>query len=362
MTYASDEARWAAVAGRDRGADGAFVFGVVTTGVYCRPGCASRTPRRENVRFFAGPGEAEGAGLRPCKRCQPRGGPSAAAEAVARACALIEAAEAPPTLGQLADAAGMSPFHFHRVFKAATGLTPAAYGRARRDQRLRAELPGAGSVTAAILDAGFGSAGGAYGAGALGMTPSAYRAGAPGERISYAVADTQLGPLLVAATARGVCAIEFGEGEAELRARLAARLPGAEVAPGDGDFAATVAAVVALVEAPALGHDLPLDIRGTAFQRRVWEALAAIPPGQTASYAEVAGRVGRPGAARAVAQACAANRLAVAVPCHRVVRGDGDLSGYRWGAERKRELLRRERGQAGEESEAASREPSPEPR
>lgn len=343
MSYQTEEARWAAVAGRDRAAAGAFVFGVVTTGIYCRPGCASRTPRRENVRFFAGPDEAEGAGLRPCKRCAPRGGPAPQAEAVARACALIAASDHTPTLGQLADTAGMSPFHFHRVFKAATGLTPAAYARARRDERLREALPAAGSATAAIYEAGYGSASGVYAAAPLGMTPAAYRSGAPGERISYAVADSYLGPVVVAATVRGVCAIEFGAGADELQARLAARFPGAELMPGDEDFAATVARVVAFLEAPAAGLDLPLDIQGTAFQRRVWEALRAIPAGATASYAEVAARVGQPGAARAVAQACAANRLAVAVPCHRVVRGDGEPGGYRWGAERKRALLERER-------------------
>lgn len=342
--YATDEARWAAVAGRDRGADGAFLFGVLTTGVYCRPGCASRTPRRENVRFFATADAAEGAGLRPCKRCAPRGGPSPQAAAVARACALIDAADEPPSLGELADAAGMSPFHFHRVFKAATGLTPAAYARARRAERLRQALPAAPSVTDAIFAAGYGSASGAYDGGApLGMTPSAYRGGAAGERISFAVADSYLGPVLVAATGRGVCAIEFGEGEGELRARLAARFHGAELAPGDAAFAATVGRVVAFLEAPAAGLDLPLDIQGTAFQRRVWEALRRIPAGGTASYAEVAASVGQPGAARAVAQACAANRLAVAVPCHRVVRGDGAAGGYRWGAARKRALLERER-------------------
>jgi AraC family transcriptional regulator of adaptative response/methylated-DNA-[protein]-cysteine methyltransferase len=343
MSYTSEEARWAAVAARDRGADGAFVFGVVTTGIYCRPGCASRTPRREHVRYFAGPDEAENAGLRPCKRCGPRGGPSQAAEAVARACAVIEAAETPPTLGQLADAAGMSPFHFHRVFKAATGLTPAAYGRARREERLRTALQEAPSVTAAIYDAGYGSASGVYSGGGLGMKPSAYRSGARGERITYAVTGSPLGLLLVAATVRGICAIEFGAGEGELQARLADRFPAAELVPGDEAFAGTVAGVVALIEAPARGHELPLDIQGTAFQRRVWAALMAIPPGRTASYGAIAAQLDQPGAARAVAQACGANKLAVAVPCHRVVGGDGALGGYRWGVERKRELLRRER-------------------
>lgn len=349
MSYATEEGRWAAVADRDRGADGAFVFGVVTTGIYCRPGCASRTPRREHVRFFTGPDEAERAGLRPCKRCAPRGGPSPQDEAVARACALIEQAEAPPTLGQLADAAGMSPFHFHRVFKAATGLTPAAYARARRDARLRDGLQRADSVTAAIYDAGYGSASGAYEGAPLGMTPSAYRDGAPGEQIRYAVAESYLGPVLVAATARGICAIEFADRAEQLPARLAARFPRARLAPADAAFAATVAHVVAFIEAPAAGLDLPLDIQGTAFQQRVWAALRAIPAGATASYAEIAAGIGQPGAARAVAQACAANRLAVAVPCHRVVRGDGDLSGYRWGAARKRALLAREAAAAKDE-------------
>jgi AraC family transcriptional regulator of adaptative response/methylated-DNA-[protein]-cysteine methyltransferase len=345
MSYTTDEARWGAVAARDKGADGAFLFGVITTGIYCRPGCASRTPRRENVRFFATADEAERAGLRACKRCDPRGeaAPRPAA-AVARACAQIEAAEQPPTLGELADAAGMSPYHFHRVFKAATGVTPAAYWRARRDERLRQGLRAGGSVGAAIYEAGFGSASGAYEGAALGMTPATYRAGARGERISYAVAGSYLGPVLVAATERGVCAIEFGDDAPALRGRLAARFPGAELQEGDAAFAATVARVVAFIEAPAGGLDLPLDIQGTAFQRRVWAALRAIPAGQTASYAEVARRVGQPGAARAVAQACAANTLAVAIPCHRVLRGDGDLGGYRWGAGRKRQLLEREGG------------------
>jgi AraC family transcriptional regulator of adaptative response/methylated-DNA-[protein]-cysteine methyltransferase len=344
MSYTTDDARWGAVAARDKAAEGAFLFGVMTTGVYCRPGCASRTPRRENVRFFTTADEAERAGLRPCKRCDPQGQGSPRVAAVARACAMIEAAEAPPTLGELADAAGMSPYHFHRVFKAATGVTPAEYGRARRAERLRQGLQGAGSVGAAIYDAGFGSASGAYGGGAaLGMTPAAYRAGASGERISYAVADSYLGQVLVAATARGVCAIEFGDDAPALRARLAARFPGAELREGDEAFAAMVARVVAFIEVPAAGLDLPLDIQGTAFQRRVWAALQAIPAGATASYAEVARRVGQPGAARAVAQACAANTLAVAIPCHRVLRGDGDLGGYRWGAGRKRQLLERER-------------------
>lgn len=346
MSYANDEARWAAVSGRDRGADGAFVYGVLTTGVYCRPGCASRAPLRANVRFFGTPDEAEAAGLRPCKRCEPHAARAGSAEAaaVARAVALIEAADEPPTLRELAAAAGLSPFHFHRQFKAATGLTPAAYARAHRAERLRGELATAPTVSAAIYEAGYGSSGRLYAeSGAtLGMTPTAYRAGAPGERISYTIAPSSLGLVMVGATERGVCAIELGDDRGALAASLKVRFPKAELVADDQGFAAWVQAVVNLVEAPRRGHDLPLDIRGTAFQRRVWAALREIPPGATASYSELAERLGQPGAARAVAQACASNTLAVAVPCHRVVKGDGSAGGYRWGVERKRALLARE--------------------
>lgn len=346
MSYLTDEARWAAVSGRDAAADGAFVYGVLTTGIYCRPGCASRAPRRQNVRFYGTPAEAEAAGLRPCKRCAPRAPRADGAEsaAVARAVALIEAADEPPALRELAAAAGLSPFHFHRVFKAATGVTPAAYARARRAERLRGELAAAPTVSAAIYEAGFGSSGRLYAesAATLGMTPTAYRAGAPGEQISYAVAPASLGWVLVAATERGLCAIELGDDAEALAEGLRARFPRARLVADDPAFAEQVRATVALVEAPRRGLDLPLDMRGTAFQRRVWAALRAIPPGTTASYAEVAAMIGQPGAARAVAQACAANTLAVAIPCHRVVRGDGTPGGYRWGSARKRAILARE--------------------
>lgn len=352
MSYTSDEARWAAVRGRDRGADGAFVYGVLTTGVYCRPGCASRAPRRANVRFFGTPDEAEAAGLRPCKRCAPRADrpDQAEAAAIARAVAAIEAADEPPTLRELAAAAGLSPFYFHRRFKAALGVTPAAYARARRSERLREQLAAAPTVSAAIYEAGFGSSGRLYAeAGAtLGMTPAAYRAGAPGEQIRYAVAPSALGQVLVAATGRGLCAIELGDDPVALAAGLRARFPHAALEGDSPELAAAVRAVVELVERPGRGLELPLDMRGTAFQRRVWAALREIPPGATASYAEVAQRIGQPGAARAVAQACAANTLAVAVPCHRVVRGDGEAGGYRWGGARKRALLAREAAHKGE--------------
>jgi AraC family transcriptional regulator of adaptative response/methylated-DNA-[protein]-cysteine methyltransferase len=346
MSYVSDEARWAAVSGRDRGADGAFVYGVVTTGIYCRPGCASRAPRRANVRFFGTPAEAEAAGLRPCKRCAPQAprADGAEAAAIARAVALLEAADEPPTLRELAAAAGLSPYHFHRRFKAALGVTPAAYGRARRGERLRGELAVAPSVSAAIYDAGYGSSGSLYAASTetLGMTPSAYRAGAPGEQIGYAVSPSSLGWVLVAATGRGVCAIELGDDPEALAAGLRQRFPHARLSADDPAFAEWVRAAVALVEAPRRGLDLPLDLQGTAFQRRVWAALREIPAGATATYAEIAARIGQPGAARAVAQACAANTLAIAVPCHRVVRGDGSPGGYRWGSARKGALLARE--------------------
>jgi AraC family transcriptional regulator of adaptative response/methylated-DNA-[protein]-cysteine methyltransferase len=352
MSYTTDEARWTAVSGRDRGADGAFVYGVVTTGIYCRPGCASRAPRRDNVRFFGTPDEAEAAGLRPCKRCTPRAtrADSAEAAAVARAVALIESADEPPSLRELAAAAGLSPFHFHRRFKAALGVTPAAYARARRSERLRGELVAAPTVSAAIYEAGFGSSARLYAesAATLGMTPTAYRAGAPGERIGYAAAPSALGWVLVAATERGLCAIELGDDPAALAESLRSRFPLAQFAADDPQVAAWARAAVALVESPRRGLDLPLDLRGTAFQRRVWAALREIPAGTTASYAEVAARIGQPGAARAVAQACAANTLAVAIPCHRVVRGDGAAGGYRWGSARKRLLLAREAEQRGE--------------
>jgi AraC family transcriptional regulator of adaptative response/methylated-DNA-[protein]-cysteine methyltransferase len=346
MSYTNDETRWAAVSGRDRAADGAFVYGVVTTGIYCRPGCASRAPRRANVRFFATPDEAEAAGLRPCKRCTPRAprADSAEAAAVTRAVALIETADQPPTLHELAAAAGLSPFHFHRVFKAALGVTPAAYARARRSERVRVELAAAPSVSAAIYDAGFGSSSRLYAErdATLGMTPGAYKSGAPGEEIRYALAPSALGWVLVATTSRGLCAIDLADDTEALEAALRARFPHAQLVADDPDFAAWVHAVVALVEAPRRGLDLPLDLQGTAFQRRVWAALQSIPPGHTATYTEIAERIGQPTAARAVAQACAANKLAVAIPCHRVVRGDGSTGGYRWGVERKRELLTRE--------------------
>lgn len=343
---ADDEGRWRAVLAKDRRRDGEFVFAVRTTGIFCRPSCGARTPKRENVSFFAAPADARAAGYRACLRCRPEAlDPDPQRAAVERACRRIEAAPAPLSLGELADVAGMSRYHFARVFRKVTGVTPMAFQQARRRARVEAALGTAPTVTAALYEAGFNSASRFYaGAGAaLGMTPTAWRRGGEGETIRCAAVPCALGVVLVAATARGVCAIELGDAADDLAARLRARLPRARFVPADSEFGDWVMRVVDYVREPRGALDLPLDIRGTAFQQRVWDALRAIPAGATATYAEVAARIGAPEAARAVAQACAANAVAVAVPCHRVVRADGGPGGYRWGVARKRELLRRER-------------------
>ena len=341
-----DDARWNAVRRRDRAADGTFVYSVRTTGVYCRPSCAARLPRRENVAFHETCADAERAGFRPCKRCRPNE-PARAdrqAAAVAAACRLIEEAEEVPSLDTLARAADMSRFHFHRVFKAVTGVTPKAYAETHRGNRVRAELAARDTVTQAIYGAGFNSGSRFYAAssGLLGMTPTEFRAGGSGNVIRFAVGECSLGAILVAATDKGVCAIEFDDDPERLVRNLQDRFPNARLVGGDEAFEQLVAKVVGFVDAPARGLDLPLDIRGTAFQRRVWDAIRDIPAGSTASYAEIARRIGVPKAVRSVAQACASNALAVAIPCHRVVRTDGSVSGYRWGVARKRALLARE--------------------
>lgn len=344
--FRTDDERWAAVQARLREADGLFYYSVRTTGVYCRPSCPSRGARRANVAFHATRLDAESAGFRPCLRCKPDQPPLAErqAAAVAQACRLIDAALEEPDLETLAEACGMSRFHFHRVFKAHTGITPKAYAAARRAERLKQGLAKADSVTAAAYDAGFNSSGRFYAAspGVLGMTPARYRAGGGGERIHFAVAACSLGALLVASTDKGICSILLGDDPEALVRDLQDRFPKAELVGAEAGFEATVAQVVAFVEAPRIGLDLPLDLRGTAFQQRVWQALRAIPAGRTVGYAELATQLGMPQGARAVAGACAANPVAIAVPCHRVVRNDGSISGYRWGVERKRALLDRE--------------------
>ncbi len=341
-----NDPRWPAVVGRDAAADGTFYYSVTTTGVYCRPSCAARAARPENVRFHATRADAEAAGFRPCKRCRPDQSPLTERHAakVAEICRLIEAVEAVPPLAELASRAGLSPYHFHRVFKSVTGVTPKAYADAHRTQRVRDELDRSGSVTTAMFDAGYNSNGRFYERSnqMLGMTPSSYRAGGANVAIRFAIGECSLGSILVAASDRGICAILLGDDPDGLARDLQDRFPRADLIGGDHGFEQFVAKVVGIVEAPALGLDLPLDARGTAFQQCVWQALRKIPSGSTASYAEIAKRIGAPKAVRAVAQACAAKTIAVAIPCHRVVRKDGALSGYRWGVERKRALLERE--------------------
>lgn len=343
-----DDPRWQALALRDPKADGQFVYAVVTTGVYCRPSCGARRARRENVRFFADGGEAAAAGFRPCKRCTPER-PARAEEqlaTVAQLCRMIAASEHTPTLAELARIAKLSAFHVHRLFKAHTGVTPRAYAAAERARRLQRELTVAGSVTEAAYAAGFSSSGRFYESARrhLGMTPSEYRAGAFAKEIRFALGECSLGSLLVAATERGVCCLLLGDEPEALVHDLARRFPRARLVGDDPEFETWVGRAVALIEQPERAARLPLDVQGTAFQQRVWQALTRIPPGSTRSYAELAAAVGRPSAARAVARACASNPVAVAIPCHRVVRRDGDLCGYRWGIERKRALLARERG------------------
>ena len=338
--------RWPAVLARSAEADGSFYYSVRTTGVYCRPSCSARRPRPENVRFHETREDAERAGFRPCKRCRP-GGPAPSARLAARvtaACRLIERSSTPPRLADLAQRAGLSPFHFHRVFKAVTGLTPREYAAAHRRTRVGRELARAATVTRAIYESGYNSNGRFYGESRhlLGMSPASYRRGGAGAEIRFAVGECSLGAILVARSPVGVCAILLGDDGGALVRELQDRFPQATLIGGDPEFDRLVAQVVGLVEAPGLGVDLPLDVRGTAFQQRVWQALREVGPGATVTYAELARRIGSPSAVRAVAGACAANPLAVAIPCHRVVRTDGGLAGYRWGVERKRELLERE--------------------
>jgi AraC family transcriptional regulator, regulatory protein of adaptative response / methylated-DNA-[protein]-cysteine methyltransferase len=338
--------RWAAVVARDPEADGKFFYSVKSTGVYCRPSCAARIARPENVGFHPNAADAERAGFRPCKRCKPNQPPLAEQHAarVAGLCRLIENAEEAQSLKELANHAGLSAYHLHRVFKAVTGLTPKAYAAAYRAKRVRAELARRGTVTEAIYGAGYNSNGRFYEKSnqVLGMTPTNYRAGGANTEIRFAIGECSLGSILVAQSERGVCAILLGDDPDTLARDLQDWFPRANMIGGDAGFEQLVAKVVGFVEAPRLGLDLPLDVRGTAFQQRVWQALRDIPPGETVSYADIANRIGAPKSVRAVAQACAANALAVAIPCHRVVCNDGGLSGYRFGVERKRALLQKE--------------------
>jgi len=342
----ANDPRWARIVARDRTADGHLWYSVVTTGVYCRPSCPSRSANPKNVQLHDTVKEAMATGFRPCKRCNPDG-LSVEAEnvaIVARACRLIEESEEEPSLTDLAAAVGCSPSYFHRRFKAVIGLTPKDYAAANRASKVRERLASGNSVTEAIYDAGFNSSGRFYekSTGMLGMTPSQYRTGGANEEIRFAVGETSLGTILVASSKKGVASILLGDDPNELVHGLQDRFPKARLIGADRNYEALVARVVGFIEAPRLGLDLPLDVRGTAFQRRVWQALQGIPIGHTVSYTEIAQRIGSPSARRAVAGACAANHLAVAIPCHRVVRSDGSLSGYAWGVERKQALLTRE--------------------
>jgi AraC family transcriptional regulator of adaptative response/methylated-DNA-[protein]-cysteine methyltransferase len=333
------EKAWEAFTRRDRSFDGRFVIGVLTTGIYCRPSCAARQPQRQNVRFFAVGGEARAAGLRACKRCRPD---EVARDEAAVLAAIdeIKSSEGLPQLAELAQAVGYSPTHFQRVFTRATGLSPAAYARALREERAREALSSGGSVTEAIYEAGFEAPSRFYDSmdGKLGMAPSAWVRGGEGVRINWAVVNTSLGPMLVAATDKGVCRLSFNEGPED----LAARFPNAELVEGGAEFATLLQRVVDAVESPGSGGDIPLDVRGTAFQERVWAELRKIPPGETRSYAEIAAAAGAPRAVRATGSANGANNVAVLIPCHRVVRSDGSLGGYAYGLDIKRELLARE--------------------
>jgi AraC family transcriptional regulator of adaptative response/methylated-DNA-[protein]-cysteine methyltransferase len=338
--------RWARIVARDKSADGEIWYSVSTTGVYCRPSCPSRRCKPENAAIHDSLAAAKATGFRACLRCRPDG-PSADesnAAAVAKACQWIDEAEEEPSLSEIAKAVKLSPYHFHRVFKAVTGVTPKAYASEVRAARVREQLGRSETVTEAIYDAGFGSNGRFYAKSTdlLGMTPSRYRAGGAEEKLRFAVGQCSLGAILVASSDKGVAAILIGDDPDALARDLQDRFPHAHLVGGDAAYEAQVAQVVGFVETPHVGLDLPLDIRGTAFQQRVWQALREIPTGKTASYADVAARIGSPKSMRAVAAACAANALAVAIPCHRVVRRDGEVSGYRWGVERKRALLERE--------------------
>ena len=346
--FADEASRLAAIRSRDPAADGHFLYAVATTGVFCHPSCAARAALRQNVTFHATRAEAELQGFRPCKRCRPDLPPKAEREAatVEAACRLIESAEDAPVLASLAKTANLSPTHFHRLFRRIAGVTPRAYASAHRQIRVQTRLAAGAPVTEAFYAAGFNASSRFYEAAPamLGMTPTHYRAGGQGETIRYATGHSSLGAVLVAAAGQGICAILLGDEGEDLLTGLRARFPKAGLVPADPGFADLVERVVALVDSPGTDRtDLPLDIRGTAFQRRVWELLRAIPAGSTATYSDIASRLGVPSAVRAVAGACAANTLAVAIPCHRVIARSGALAGYRWGVERKRALLARER-------------------
>jgi AraC family transcriptional regulator of adaptative response/methylated-DNA-[protein]-cysteine methyltransferase len=337
------ETQWQHVLARDARQDGRFVFAVRSTGIYCRPSCPSRRPRRDSVEFFADPQQAERAGYRACLRCKPTQ-ISAQAKAVTLARQLLDEAEAVVTLAELGKRIGVSPFHLQRLFKRATGLSPREYQSARRMQQVKHGLRQGDDVTTALYDAGFGSPSRLYEKASqhLGMTPGTYRRAGAGVTIQYAIVASPLGRLLVAATAHGLCAVRFGESATDLERELREEFRAAEIRRDDEALQPYLQPLLASLRGENTTVDLPLDVRATAFQKKVWDVLRRIPRGETRSYSQVAQELGNPQAVRAVARACASNPVAVAVPCHRVVRSDGDLAGYRWGIERKKKLLEQE--------------------
>ncbi len=343
-----DEQRWQAVASRDGGGDGGFVYGVTSTGIYCRPSCASRRPNRANVRFFDLPGAAEAAGFRACRRCRPdQAAPrDPQVNAVEQACRAIDrhlddGDDGVPTLRQLADTVGLSPHHLQRTFKRLMGISPRQYAEARRLDRLKQGLKAGEGIAAATYDAGYGSSSRLYEKAnrQLGMTPATYARGGRGMAIAFSLADCGLGRVLVAATERGISAVYLGDRDEALVGTLAEEYPNAEIRRDDQALARWVAVLLAYLDQEGAHPELPLDVQATAFQRRVWQELQRIPYGETRTYGEIATALGQPTAARAVARACATNRVSLAIPCHRVVGRDGALRGYRWGVERKRALL-----------------------
>lgn len=342
----ADDPRWALIVARDETADGQFWFSVSTTGIYCRPSCPSRRARPENVRFHETVAAARAEGFRPCKRCNPDGISNDAANTrlIVKACRMMEKSERELSLADLAVAVNLSPGYFHRIFKAAMGITPKHYSAGLRAERLREELVKSDTVTEAIYGSGFNSGSRFYetSQGILGMTPKTYRAGGKNEEIHFALGMTSLGSILVASSRKGIVSILIGDDPDILLRGLQKRFPHAKLIGADADYEGLIARVVSLVDKPRLSSNLPLDIRGTAFQQRVWKALREIPLGCTATYSEIAKSIGAPTAARAVASACAANKIAVVIPCHRVVRNDGSISGYAWGINRKRSLLAKE--------------------
>ncbi|NOT41554.1 MAG: bifunctional DNA-binding transcriptional regulator/O6-methylguanine-DNA methyltransferase Ada [Alphaproteobacteria bacterium] len=344
-TYAAEAARHRAFETRDAGAEGHFIIAVKTTGIYCRPGCPARPPKRENVEFFDTTGEARGAGYRACLRCKPDEPAQGArvAKMITEACRKLERDENIPSVAALAIAAGFSEGRFHRLFKQATGLSPKQYALAKRVEKFRDRLKGGETVTAALYDAGFNASSRAYEAGRrLGAKPRDVKSGGVALTLKAAVARCSLGFVGIAMSERGLCALAFGDSAKAAREAVQARFPKARLVDADGSLSAALARVVALVEEPAGAFDLPLDIRGTAFQERVWQALRKIPAGETRSYSAIARAIGKPTAQRAVAQACGANKIAVAIPCHRVVASDGGVGGYAFGVKRKKVLLDKE--------------------